>query len=125
MAYDPDLLFKHVISCLRTNPGSSLNDISRKTGASCRTLQTVIVCSTGKRFRELRQILLVEAIRRSFKSNPVCAIKEIAFATGYNSGRSFARAVKRACGVSPVCFRNQVLNTRQGVLVDFLKGEFK
>ena len=125
MAYDPDLLFKDVICCIRAKPSISLSDISRKTGASCRTLQTVIVCSTGKSFRELRQMLLVEAIRMSFKSKPVCAIKQIAFATGYNSGRSFARAVKRACGVSPVSFRNQVLNACQEAPRVFLTGELK
>lgn len=110
MAYNPDLLFQEVIRLLHDNPSISLSDLSRMIGACPRTLESVIVRSTGRKFRNLRQKLLLEAACNLFSSKPASAIKEISFATGYRSARSFARAVKRACGLSPVALRARIIN---------------
>jgi len=60
-------------------------------------------------FRELQERALLAETERLLTSYPPLSIKEIAFATGYKSPRSFSRAVRRACGLSPREFRALLL----------------
>jgi AraC-like DNA-binding protein len=63
---------------------------------------------TGKTFSNLRQAILMAKVKELFVSQPQLAIKEVSFSVGYRSARSFARAVRRACGFSPEAFRSRV-----------------
>ena len=101
MSYNQILLFENISLQLHRNPSSSLGDLSRELRVSRRTLQKVIIVKTGKGFIDLREEMLVAKVRNLFISHPAWAIKEVSFAVGYRSARSFARAIKRACGSSP------------------------
>ena len=101
MSYNQTLLFESISLQLHRNPCASLGDLSGKLRVSRRTLQKVITVKTGKGFSDLREELLLAKVRNLFISQPAWAIKEVSFAVGYRSARSFARAIKRACGSSP------------------------
>jgi AraC-like DNA-binding protein len=108
MSYDHRLLSDKVFSYLQRKPCSSLGDISRELHISPRTIQKVACTTAGKKFSELRAEILVAKVKELFVLQPQLAIKEVSFAVGYRSARSFSRAVKRACGFSPEEFRSRV-----------------
>lgn len=59
-------------------------------------------------YRTLREEILVAKTHQIFADEPSLAIKEVSFAVGFISARSFARAIKRACGLSPEDLRSCV-----------------
>src|SRR6267154_1288561 len=101
MSYDQHLLFKAISLSLRRSPCISLLELSKELRVSRRTIQKVVDSTTGRSFRELREGILIARVRTLCLSGPSLAIKELSFSLGYQSARSFARAVRRACGVSP------------------------
>jgi AraC-like DNA-binding protein len=101
VSYNQALLFETISLHLHRNPSTSLGDLSGQLRVSRRTIQTVIIVKTGKGFTNLRKEMLLAKVRNLFMSQPAWAIKEVSFAVGYRSARSFARAIKRACGSSP------------------------
>jgi AraC-like DNA-binding protein len=108
MSYDYRILFETVSQCLHRSPSISLEDLSRELGISRRTIEKCINTATGKPFRDLREDILISSVRSFFISRPTLAIKELSFDFGYKSSRSFARAIKRACGLSPQKLRSHV-----------------
>lgn len=108
MSYDQSLLFDEISTCLHRSPCSSLGVLSQQLGISRRTLQKAINTATGKTFRDLRKEILVSRVRSFFISRPTMAIKEASFDVGYKSARSFARAIKRACGIRPEELRSSI-----------------
>lgn len=93
---------------LQGNPCCSLGRLSQGLQVSRRTIQNAVNAVTGKKFRALRQELLVARVKNLFVSTPNAAIKKVALDVGYRSPRSFARAVRRACGVSPEQLRTRI-----------------
>lgn len=93
---------------LESNPCCSLGKMSRKLRISRRTIQNIVKAITGKRFRDLREELLLVRIKNLLASAPNTTVMEISLEAGYRSPRSFARAVKRACGISPQQLRNRI-----------------
>ena len=63
---------------------------------------------TGRKFRDLRDELLVVKIKNLLASAPNTTIRQVSLDAGYSSPRSFARAVQRACGVSPQQLRTLI-----------------
>ena len=110
MSYDHRILFQTVSECLHRSPCISLGHLSRELGISRRTIQKSINTATGKSFRDLREEILVSRVRGFFISRPTLAIKELSFDVGYKSARSFARAIKRACGICPEELRSSIAN---------------
>lgn len=95
-------LLLHTISLrLHSAPFGGLEDLSRELRVSRRTIERTVIRDSGKTFRNLREEILVERVTAIFASHPAQLIKELSLDLGYNSPRSFARAVKRACGSSP------------------------
>jgi len=111
MSYNHRILFQAVSQCLHRSPCSSLGDLSRELGISRRTIQKSINTQTGKPFRDLREEILISTVRSLFISRPTLEIKELSFDVGYKSARSFARAIKRACGISPEELRSSVADS--------------
>lgn len=74
----------------------------------CRTLEKAIKSATGDTFREFQSKLLLNRVRSILTSEPTLAIKDVSFNVGYKSARSFARSVKRMCGLSPHDLRAQL-----------------
>jgi len=64
--------------------------------------------ATGKKFKDLRLLILMAKVNTLFASGQTSAIKELAFEVGYKSPCSFTRAVKRACGLTPRELRSSV-----------------
>lgn len=101
MSYDSRILFHNISRCLKQNPCISLATLSQELKLSRRTIQKTVVVASGKNFRDLREEVLVARVKNLFISEPTLAIKAISFSLGYESPRSFARAIRRACGFSP------------------------
>lgn len=111
MSTNPQILFTHIFATLERSPRLSLEDCSHLLRLSPRSVQQAVHAATGASFRALQErALLAEAERLT--SYPPLSIKEIAFATGYKSARSFSRAVRRSCGISPRELRALLLKER-------------
>lgn len=82
--------------------------LSQELRLSRRTIQKTVVVACGKNFRDLREEVLIARVKNLFVSEPTLAIKAISFSLGYESPRSFARAIRRACGFSPEELRSAV-----------------
>ena len=108
MSYDSRLLFEEISICLHESPSKTLIDISQNLRVSRRTIEKAVSVSTGGTFRRLREEILLTRVRSLFASQPTHAIKELGFEVGFKSARSFARAIKRACGSSPEELRFRV-----------------
>lgn len=104
------LLLNAALRRLSRAPSSRLEDLTREFDVSRRTLQNAINMTTGKTFRRLRDELLVERVNSLLESHPTRGIKELSFQLGYKSPRSFARAIKRACGFSPAQIRSRIIS---------------
>ena len=101
MSYGHALLFQAISQRITDAPLTSLRDLSLELRVSRRTLQQVVRTQAGKSLRELRKELLIARVVYLLASQPGFAIKEVSFAIGFRSPRSFARSVKRICGFSP------------------------
>ena len=110
MSYDYDSLFGRIFLYMQNDPCISVGRLSRQLKVSRRTIQEVIRVRAAKSYRALRQEILVANTRQLFADEPSLAIKEISFAIGFVSARSFARAIRRACGLSPNDLRSCVVH---------------
>lgn len=108
MSYDHGLLHLRVSLSLQRKPNSSLRELSRELHVSRRTIQNAVISVTGKKFRELQEETLLTKIQSILLSRPDVAIKELSNDVGYRSPRSFARAVRRASGLSPEQLRARI-----------------
>jgi AraC-like DNA-binding protein len=109
VSHDHRLLCEQISLSLHRNPSSSLGKLSRELCVSQRTVEKAIIAASGKTFRDLREEIMVELVRSAFTSDPTRAIKGLASDLGYKSPRSFARAIKRACGSSPEELRSRII----------------
>jgi AraC-like DNA-binding protein len=108
MSYDHRLLFGEICLCLQRNPCCTLAALSTQLHVSSRTIQKAIFINSGKSLRELREEILIARLRAHLLSKPTSAIKELSFDLGYKSPRSFARAIRRAYGISPEQLRCRI-----------------
>ena len=105
MSTNPQILFTHISAMVERSPRLSLEDCSHLLRLSPRSIQQAVHAATGASFRALQERALLAEAERLLTSYPPLSIKEIAIATGYKSARSFSRAVRRSCGLSPREFR--------------------
>lgn len=108
MSYDRKILFHNISLLLEQNPSISLGVLSREPRVSRRTIQKIINLANGKSFRGVREEIFLTRVKSLFISEPSLAIKALSFSVGYESPRSFGRAVRRACGFSPEELRSLV-----------------
>ena len=101
MSYDPSIIFHSILLSLQQTPSISLEVLSQELRVSRRTIQKAIVMSAGKTFRDLREEILISSVKTLFLTKPNLTIRALSFVVGYESPRSFARAIRRACGISP------------------------
>ena len=111
MSHERQLLLNAVLHQLSRAPSCPLGDLSRELCVSRRTIEIAVSITTGKTFRDVREKMLVERVKSLLESRPTRAIKEVSFDLGYKSPRSFARAIKRACGSSPAQLRSRIIST--------------
>lgn len=101
MSYDLDLLFQCITRVMLVRPSVSLREIAQELNVGLRTIETVVKAKSGQGFREFqKQQLLCRAIE-ILDRQAALSIKELSFAMGYKSPRSFSRAIKRTCGLCP------------------------
>jgi methylphosphotriester-DNA--protein-cysteine methyltransferase len=110
MSYELKLLFEELSRRFQNTPRLSLRTASEEMNISCRTIQKAIKIATGGTFREFQANIILSRIQFLLGSNPALAIKELSFTVGYRSSRSFARSVKRMCGLCPHALRNHFAN---------------
>ena len=108
MSYDHRLLCERVALRLQRKPNSSLRELSRELHVSRGTIQNAVNAVTGKKFRELREELLLMRLGNLLESAPNATIRKVSLEAGYKSPRSFARAVRRASGVTPRQLRTRI-----------------
>ena len=101
MSYDSGLLFEQISACLTENPCKSLADLSHSLQVSEHTIKKSVCLAAGKTFRSFREEILLMCVKSRFSVQPGTAIKEMCFGLGFKSASSFARAIKRASGLSP------------------------
>ena len=102
------VLFSRITLTLQGNPCCSLGELSRELRVSRRTIQNAVDAVTGKKFRDLRDELLLAKIKNLLASAPNSTIRKLSLKAGYRSPRAFARAVRRTCGVSPQQLRSLI-----------------
>ena len=102
------VLFNRITLTLQGNPCCPLGELSRELRVSRRTSQNAVNAVTDKKFMYLRDELLLVRIKNLLASAPNTAIREVSLDAGYRSPRSFARAVRRACGISPQQLRSLI-----------------
>jgi len=105
------LLSERVALSLFGNPSISLQELSKELGVSRRTMQRAVIDVKGKRFRDLQDELLLARVESLLMAAPCLAIKELCFQVGFQSPRSFARAVRSACGLSPEQLRAHIASS--------------
>jgi AraC-like DNA-binding protein len=108
MSYDSLLLFTKVAACLFENPRQTLEEMSDNLHVGKRTIQHTVRVSVGRSFKHFREEVLLTEAKRLLTERPEMAIKELSFQLGFRSATSFARAVKRTSGLSPVQIRSIV-----------------
>lgn len=108
MSYDYRLLVKQISLSLNRNPCCPLQSLSGELHVSPRTIQKVVIMTTGKSLRQFREEILFAKLKILLIERPTSAIKELSFTIGYKSPRSFARAIRRACGSSPEQLRSRI-----------------
>jgi len=108
VSYDRRLLLEEISVSLYRNPCCSLEFLSRELKVSRRTIQKVVVTTLGKSLRQFREEIVIARLKSLLLERPTSAIKELSFAVGYRSPRSFARAIRRTCGTSPEQLRSRI-----------------
>lgn len=93
---------------LEGDPCRSLSDLSQELQVNSRTIQNTVNMVTGKKFRDLRERLLLVRIQKLLVSGPSKTIRRVSQETGFKSPRSFSRAVRRVCGVTPQQLRTRI-----------------
>ena len=108
MSYNKQVLIDELQTLLSSTPTLTVSELASRLGVSPKTIQETVKVLKSTCFRKYREKLLLLKVRELLNSSPVLTIKEISIMLGYSSSRSLARAVRRACGVSPVEFRSWI-----------------
>jgi len=108
MSYESALLLDKLLQKVRQAPSKTLDSISREMRVSRRTLESILLSSSRKPFKKVQGEILLAIVRSSVLEHPCLTIKELAFSLGYNSTRTFARVIRRVCGMSPSELRSSV-----------------
>jgi len=101
VAHDLIGVFEQAARVLEENPHRGLKPISEALGVERHTVERAFRLKTGKPFRSFRRELLLERSMWLLTSKRTAPIKEIAFLSGYQSERAFARFIREAFGCSP------------------------
>lgn len=101
MRDDSMVLMEMVSQHLAANPGASVQSAARACGVSRQTVDRVTKRCVGRTFRGLRDEYRHRAAVALLAERPPLLVKEIAFALGFSTPRSFARWARRIVGRAP------------------------
>jgi AraC family transcriptional regulator len=116
MAYDTRVLFMEIQGQLELAPVSSLSDLARTLRLSRNTIEKAARTATGQSWAELQKQHLLRSCEQALRTGGGKSIKEIAFAVGFTSPRSFSRFVRRARGCSPSELRQRLAGKGPGLM---------
>ena len=106
MTYDLKAIFNLVRQTLEQAPLTPLREISSGLRIERHTIEKAIRLVTGDSFRNLRKGIVFNLAINQLTANPHKSIKEICFALGFGSTRTFSRTIKRVSGKTPKELRN-------------------
>jgi AraC-like DNA-binding protein len=106
MTYDLKAIFNVVRETLEQAPLTPLREISSRLRIERHTIEKAIRLVTGDSFRNLRKSIVSSLAINQLAASPHKSIKEICFALGFGSTRTFSRTIKRVCGKPPRELRN-------------------
>jgi AraC-like DNA-binding protein len=86
---------------LAAHPGATIQQTACACGASRQTIDRALKVCVGQPFRSLRDEYRFRAIAALVAERPPLLVKEIAFALGFSTARSFARWTRRVDGRAP------------------------
>jgi two-component system response regulator YesN len=101
MAYNLSRLFDRIKLDLGSNPRLSLAALSLTLKIERHTIEKAVRVVDGRRFRDLRNELLLRRAKALLSADAALSIKEVAYLLGYRSPQAFARFVRRVSGYSP------------------------
>ena len=111
MWYDSRLLFAQICIRLDHTPACSLAGLSREFQVCARTISKYRYTHDRRRkFSSFKDDILIARLTRLFLARPFSPVKELSFDLGYKCSRTFARAVRRACGVSAAELRKRIVS---------------
>jgi len=88
-----------IFNALTDVPSPSLEKLSKKLGIHRKRIQLLVKTSTGRHFREVREICrLCQSVKQLASGH---SIKETALECGYAWPGNYTRALKKYLGVSP------------------------
>lgn len=105
MAYDMRGIFEVVRETLEKAPLTSLHQLSRNLTIERHTIEKAIRTESGESFRSFRRGIAFEIARDRLISCPDLSIKEVAYALGFRSSRTFSRFIRDTCGYTPIQLR--------------------
>ena len=107
MSYDFRVLARVTEMRVGARPREATASLCAELKVGRHTLRRALCQERGTDLRGLRRSAFLAQVRPK-----LCAVgtsvKEVAFEMGYADGRSFARAVKRVCGLSPTQLRERL-----------------
>lgn len=115
MSYEHRFLCDSVLLRLYDLPYISLGALSRELKVSPRTIENALESVARKSFRQVQREAMLLKVRQLLEKQPTASIKELSFAVGYKSPRSFARAVRRVIGYAPNELRSRIV---EQILID-------
>lgn len=107
MSYDQRTAAERVLGELHLRPTCSLGALAGLLGISPRAVEAIVIHAYGKRFKELRQESLLVKVQEILAQQPLISIKELSFAAGFKSPRSFGRAIRRISHCTPTELRGR------------------
>jgi AraC-like DNA-binding protein len=110
-----------VAELLQANPAepASLEQISRKVGASPRTIERLFRSETNMGFRKWRQRLrLLHALRLLAAGEPVT---NVALESGYDSTSAFISMFRRELGTTPSRYHDRAQREAPGAVLQFFR----
>lgn len=110
MSYERRFLCEIVLLGLHDLPYKSLGAVSRELKVSPRTIENALDSVIRKTFRQLQREAMLLKVRHLLERQPTASIKELSFAVGYKSPRSFARAIRRVTGFAPNELRSRIVD---------------
>lgn len=92
-----------VRALLREQPTLTINEVAAALRCDRHILQRHIRTETGRTFRHLRSVVIMEVAVHLIQSG--ASLKSVAIDLGYSTERAFARAFERHWGMSPSAYR--------------------
>jgi AraC-like DNA-binding protein len=104
MAYRERIMVELAVS-LRKSPATTLDDLAASMCLHRHTITRLVFESTGLTFRGWKDSMRRDIACDLLLKNPNVSIKEVSYALGFRTTRSFDKFARRVLGCTPTAFR--------------------